>query len=106
MTKEMSSIQEAIERIQECSSPESFDDMKRELEAKVIEIKCSRGNMKVKKLIEEIEADMIHYSAANIYFFVYDKEKIIENPIVLKNYLEKRTKEKQVHIIIHQPKRL
>ena len=73
---------------------------------KVIEIKCSRENMKVKKLIEEIEADIIHYSVSNIYFFIYDKEKIIENPTVLKNHLEKKAKEKQVRIIIHQPRRL
>ena len=73
---------------------------------KVIEIKCSRGNMKVKKLIEEIEADIIHYSVPNMYFFIYDKEKIIESPIVLKKHLEKKAKEKQVRIIIHQPKRL
>lgn len=31
--------------------------------------------MKEKKLIEEIEADIVHYSARNLYFFIYDKEK-------------------------------
>lgn len=41
----------------------------------MIEIKCTRENMKLKKLTEEIEADIIHYSAKNIYFFLYDKEK-------------------------------
>ena len=73
---------------------------------KIIEIKCSRESMKVKKLIEEIEADIIHYSASNIYFFIYDKEKIIENPASMKSHLEKKIKEKRIHIIIHQPKRL
>lgn len=73
---------------------------------KVIEIKCSRKSMQVKKLLEEIEADIIHYSASNIYFFIYDKEKIIREPLSLKNHLEKKLKEKKIHIIIHQPKRL
>ena len=62
--------------------------------------------MKVKKLLEEIEADIVHYSASNIYFFIYDKEKIIENPASMKSHLEKKIKEKRIHIIIHQPKRL
>ena len=70
----------------------------------VIEIKCTRENMKLKKLTEEIEADIIHYSAKNIYFFLYDKEKIIENPMVFKKCYEEKIKEKNVHIIIHQPK--
>lgn len=60
--------------------------------------------MKLTKLIEEIEADMIHYSAENIYFFLYDKEKIIENPMVFKKSYEGKIKGKRVHIIIHQPK--
>lgn len=70
----------------------------------VIEIKCTRKNMKLKKLTEEIEADMVHYSAENIYFFLYDKEKIIENPMVFKKNYEEKIKDKKVHIIIHQPK--
>ena len=46
----------------------------------VIEIKCTRVSMSRKKLVEEIEADIVHYSASNIYFFIYDKEKLIDNP--------------------------
>lgn len=57
-----------------------------------------------KKLIEEIEADMVHYSAKNIYFFLYDKEKIIENPFNLKKAYEEKMKGKNIHIVIHQPK--
>lgn len=60
--------------------------------------------MALKKLIEEIEADMVHYSAKEIFFFIYDKEKIIENPSVFKNVYEEKMKDKQIHIIIHQPK--
>lgn len=70
----------------------------------VIEVKCTRENMKLKKLIEEIEADMVHYSAGNIYFFLYDKEKIIGNPMAFKMCYEEKIKDKKVHIIIHQPK--
>lgn len=76
-----------------------------ELDTKnVIEVKCTRIGMAQKKLIEEIEADMLHYSAECIYFFIYDKEKIIENPLNFRNAYEKKVTNKQIHIIIHQPK--
>ena len=70
----------------------------------VIEIKCTRGNMSQKKLVEEIGADIIHYRSKNIYFFIYDKEKVIENPLVFKSTYENIVKEKNVLITIHQPK--
>lgn len=69
-----------------------------------IEVKCTRKGMVWKKLVEEIEADMVHYSARNIYFFIYDKEKIIENPVIFKKTYEEKMIGKQIHIIIHQPK--
>lgn len=72
----------------------------------VIEIKYTRETTKLKKLIEEIEADMIHYHAKNIYFFLYDKAKIIENPLVFKQTYVDRVKDKQIHIIIHQERKL
>ena len=62
----------------------------------VIEVKCTRGSMQSKKLIEEIEADMVHYHAEHIYFFIYDKEKIIENPELFRNIYEKKIKGKQI----------
>ena len=52
--------------------------------------------MKPKKLIEEIEADMVHYSADHIYFFIYDKEKIIENPQLLQSTYENKVKGKNL----------
>lgn len=70
----------------------------------IIEIKCTRKGMMLKKLVEEIEADMVHYSAKNIYFFIYDKEKLIENSCIFKKTYEEKMKDKQIHIIIHQPK--
>ena len=47
---------------------------------------------------------MIHYSEKNIYFFIYDKEKIIKEPQIFKKTYEKMVKEKNIHITIHQPK--
>ncbi|MEY8332593.1 hypothetical protein AALB53_05710 [Lachnospiraceae bacterium 47-T17] len=70
----------------------------------VIEVKCTRNNMKLKKLTEEIEVDMVHYGAEHIYFFIYDKEKIIENPQLFRSIYENKVKGKQIHIVIHQPK--
>lgn len=70
----------------------------------VIEVKCTRDNMQRKKLVEEIEADMIHYNYANIYFFIYDKSKIIDNPSNFKSTYERKVNDKNIHIIIHQPK--
>ena len=70
----------------------------------VIEVKCTRRSMPQKKLIEEMEADMVHYSAEHIYFFIYDKEKIIQNPQLFRNIYENKVKGKQIHIVIHQPK--
>ncbi len=70
----------------------------------VIEVKCTRSEMSLKKLVEEIEADMVHYSAKNIYFFIYDKAKIIKDSLVFKRTYEEKVENKQIHIIIHQPK--
>ena len=70
----------------------------------VIEIKCSRDSMTVKKLTEEIAADMVHYQAGHIFFFLYDKNKIIDNPYALKTTYQKMMDGKHIHIIIHQPK--
>lgn len=70
----------------------------------IIEIKCTRKGMALKKLVEEIEADMVHYNVKNICFFIYDKEKIINNPYNFKEAYEGKVRDKKVHIIIHQPK--
>ena len=53
--------------------------------------------MRLKKLREEIEADMVHYSAKHIYFFIYDKEKIIENPQLFQNTYENKVKADTYH---------
>lgn len=70
----------------------------------MIEVKCTRKGMGLKRLVEEIEADMVHYRSKSICFFIYDKEKVIENPMNFKSTYEERVKDKQIYIIIHQPK--
>lgn len=55
-----------------------------------IDIKCTRKGMVLRKLGEEIEADMVHYSAKIIYFFIYDKEKLIDNPFNFKTIYEEK----------------
>ena len=45
----------------------------------IIEAKCTRTSTNLKKLTEEIEADIVHYKADYIFFYIYDKEKIIKD---------------------------
>lgn len=71
-----------------------------------IEVKCSRSTMQEKLLGEQIKADMVHYKQKNIFFFIYDKDKIIKNPLVFKESYEKMVSEKKIFVIIHQPKML
>lgn len=71
-----------------------------------IEAKYSREKMTEKKLSEEIKADMVHYNQRDIYFFIYDKNKIIKSMESFKNTYESKLSDKKIHIIIHQPKYL
>ncbi|MEG1133814.1 MAG: hypothetical protein RSD87_05565 [Cellulosilyticaceae bacterium] len=69
----------------------------------VIEVKCSRGSMKEKKLTEEIGADMSHYKAAHLFFFIYDKNGIIKNPEAFKAAYTKKMDGKEIETYIVQP---
>ena len=60
--------------------------------------------MTIKNLTEEIASDMVHYTANHIFFFIYDKNKIIKNPQAFKDTYEKNGNEKTTYIILHQPK--
>ncbi len=62
--------------------------------------------MTEKNLGEQIKADMVHYRKREIYFFIYDKNKIIKNMESFKKAYESMINEKNIHIIIHQPKYL
>lgn len=70
----------------------------------VVEIKCSNSSMTQKKLMEAIASDMVHYHAKNIYFFIYDKDKIIKNKDAFINTYENAVYGKNIHIVLHQPK--
>lgn len=72
----------------------------------VVETKCTREKMQLKKLTEEIEADIVHYSEKNIIFFVYDKYKIIKERQSYEKYFNRTFDGKNVKIVIHQPVKL
>lgn len=69
----------------------------------VIEAKCTRNSMNLKKLTEEIEADIVHYSEKCIIFFVYDKWKIIKDKQTYENHFNNVFDGKEIKIIIQQP---
>ena len=71
-----------------------------------IEVKFSGENMNEKSLESQIKNDMVHYKQKNIFFFVYDKNKIIKNPPAFKESYEEMMEEKNIYVVIHQPKKL
>ena len=68
-----------------------------------IEAKCTRDTMPLKKLTEEIEADIVHYTEKNIVFFVYDKAKIIKEKQNYKTHFNRTFDGKNIKMIILQP---
>lgn len=71
-----------------------------------IEVKFTGKNMSIKNLKEQVASDITHYDENNIIFFIYDKEKLIENPDLFRDAYEKKASKKHVYIIIHRPKHL
>ncbi|MDE5700027.1 MAG: hypothetical protein K2I96_21910, partial [Lachnospiraceae bacterium] len=71
-----------------------------------IEVKCSRSSMNENALESQIKEDMVHYKQKNIFFFIYDKDKIVRNPPAFKECYEKMMVEKNIFVVIHQPKKL
>lgn len=69
----------------------------------VIEVKCSRQSMTEKKLTEEIGSDGFHYTYKNIFFFIYDKDKIIKNKVSFTDTYTKKIMEKSIETIVIQP---
>ena len=69
----------------------------------IIEAKCTRTSTNLKKLTEEIEADIVHYSEKCIIFFVYDKWKIIKDKQTYENHFNNVFDGKEIKIIIQQP---
>lgn len=72
----------------------------------IIETKCTRDSMKEKTLQEELGADGFHYQADMIFFFVYDKNRIIQNPAAFeKAFVRKKEVDgKEVRMVIMQPR--
>ncbi len=69
----------------------------------VIEVKCSRPSMSERTLTEEIGSDAYHYTSKHVYFFIYDKERIISNvDAFCKNY-SRPFETKQMKTIVIQP---
>lgn len=69
----------------------------------IVEAKCTRKSMSLKKLTEELEADIVHYKADFIYFYIYDKEKLIKDKQNFEAYFSKEFDGKKVIAIILQP---
>ncbi len=72
----------------------------------IIETKCTRESMSEKQLIEELGADGFHYRADVIYFFIWDKNRIIKNPEAFKKAFARERKKdgKTVQVFILQTK--
>ncbi|MBR4454777.1 MAG: hypothetical protein IKS32_00990, partial [Solobacterium sp.] len=59
-------------------------------ESAVVELKCTRSGMTERQLSEEIAADIIHYDCNTLYFYIYDKVGIIQNPFSFKLTYEQK----------------
>lgn len=72
----------------------------------IIETKCTRDSMKEKTPQEELGADGFHYQADMIFFFVYDKNKIIQNPAAFeKAFMRKKDVDgKEIRMVIMRPR--
>lgn len=71
----------------------------------VIEVKCTRDSMSERTLTEELGSDIFHYQSKNLFFFVYDKEKIIRNvDAFIKVYTrQEESLSKNLETIVIQP---
>lgn len=72
----------------------------------VLETKYTGEKTRLKKLTEEIEADIVHYLEDYILFYVYDKEKIIKDKWNFENNFNRVFDGKNIMIIIQQPLQL
>lgn len=62
-----------------------------------------RSDIWISSIDTVIEADIVHYQAKDIYFYIYDKKKIVKNPQAFKTGFHKVFDGKQVHVILIQP---
>jgi hypothetical protein len=68
-----------------------------------IEVKCSRPSMTERLLREELGSDAFHYKYSNIFFFLYDKDKIVKNKTAFIENYSKVYDNKPIETIIIQP---
>ncbi len=59
--------------------------------------------MTEKKLTEELGADAYHYQYSNIFFFIYDKEKIIKNADAFIQVYSGDGSSKHIESVVIQP---
>lgn len=59
--------------------------------------------MTERKLTEEIGSDIFHYKYKNLFFFIYDKEKIIKDIDHFNKEYNKKINEKNINTIVIQP---
>lgn len=71
----------------------------------VIELKCTRSSMSERNITEELGSDIFHYKSNNLFFFIYDKEKIIKNVDAFTKVYTKRDDNfnKNIETIVIQP---
>lgn len=69
----------------------------------VIEVKCSRDSMTERKLSDEISIDIYHYQSSNIFFFIYDKNKIVKNKTAFIKAYSKVMENKNIETVVIQP---
>jgi hypothetical protein len=69
----------------------------------IIEVKCTRDSMSEKKLTEELGSDAFHYKYNNLFFFIYDKGKIVVNKEAFINAYSKSYSDKKIETVIIQP---
>lgn len=69
----------------------------------VIETKCTREKMTERQLTEEIAADSFHYKKQHVFFFVYDRFKIIRNKVAFEQTYSREENGKALRTIVLQP---
>ena len=69
----------------------------------VIEVKCTRSSMSERTLTEEVGSDICHYTDKHIMFFIFDKQKIINNPDAFEANYSKPFDGKDVEVYITRP---
>lgn len=58
------------------------------------------------KLRDEISIDIYHYQSSHIFFFIYDKNKIIKNKTAFTKAYSKVIDNKKIETVVIQPLRL